>query len=115
MNKQSFEDAISGAKKSIARFEKIEGRPWGVEGAVIELAKQVGQLSALIMNREGYYFVDREKSDPKYESNNGKIADELADIIFAVIRIAEYYDIDLVETSDKTRKLEDKFLRSKGV
>lgn len=115
MNKQSFEDAINEAKKTIDRFEKIEGRPWGVEGATMELAKQVGQLSALVMNREGYYFADREKSDPKYESENTNIADELADIMFAVIRIAEYYDIDLVETNRKTRKLEDKFLKEKGV
>lgn len=115
MKDQTFDDAIKATKKNIARFEKIEGKPWGVEGAVIELAKQVGQLSALIMNREGYYFADREKIDNKYLSTNEKIGDELVDIMFAVVRIASHYDIDLVDISAKTRQTEDKFLKQKGV
>lgn len=115
MKDQSFADAINIAKETITRFEKIEGKPWGVEGAVIELAKQVGQLSALVMNREGYYFADRDKADPKYVSTNDDIGDELADIMFAVVRIADYYKVDLVETNTKTRQEEDEFLKSKGV
>lgn len=115
MNDQSFEDAIEQTKQTIARFEQIEGRPWGVEGAVIELAKQVGQLSALVMNREGYYFADREKTDAKYLATNDKIGDELADIILAVVRIATYYDIDLATVNAKTRSDEDTFLTEKGV
>ena len=115
MSDQTFEDAISDIRKTISRFQKIEGKPWGVEGAVIELAKQVGQLSALVMNREGYYFSDREKLDAKYTATNDKIADELADIMFAVVRIADHYGIDLITTNIKTRKDEDEFLKTKGV
>lgn len=115
MSEQSFRDAIEQTKQTINRFEKIEGKPWGIEGAVIELAKQVGQLSALIMNREGYYFVDREKSDAKYLSTNDRIGDELADIFFAVVRIASHYDIDLVALNAQTRSDENKFLKEKGV
>lgn len=115
MTKQSFEDAIADIRKTISRFQKIEGKPWGVEGAVIELAKQVGQLSSLVMNREGYYFSDREKLDSKYTATNDAIADELADIMFAVVRIADHYDIDLVATNQATRKMEDTFLKSKNV
>jgi hypothetical protein len=33
---QSFEDAIIEIRKSVGRFQKIEGKPWGAEGAVIE-------------------------------------------------------------------------------
>ena len=112
---QSFEDAIQEIRASINRFKKIEGKPWGVEGAVIELAKQVGELSALVMNQEGYYFADREKLSDKYASSKERIADELADIMFAVVRIADHYDIYLVDTNVKTRKDEDTFLKSKGV
>ena len=112
---QSFKDAIDAIRKTIGRFKKIEGKPWGVEGTVIELAKQVGQLSALVMNREGYYFTDREKQDTKYTATDEKIADELADILFAVVRIADHYGIDLVSTNAKVRKLEDDFLKTKGV
>jgi NTP pyrophosphatase (non-canonical NTP hydrolase) len=115
MKEQSFEDQINEIRKSIARFEKIEGKKWGAEGAVIELAKQVGDLSALVMNQEGYYFSGRDKLSDKYASSKDSIADELADIMFAVVRIADHYRIDLVSTNKKTRKMEDEFLKSKGV
>lgn len=115
MSNQTFEDTINDIRKTINRFQQIEGKPWGVEGAVIELAKQVGQLSSLVMNREGYYFSDREKLDDKYTSTDDKIADELADIMFAVVRIADHYGVDLIAANQKTRKMEDDFLSSKGV
>ena len=115
MKEQTFRDALEAIKENIERFEKIEGRPWGVEGAVIELTKQVGQLSALVMNREGYYFADREKLDASYLATDERIADELADIIFAVVRIASHYNIDLVSVNEKTRQMEGKFLKEKGV
>ena len=115
MSQQTFDNAIKEIRKSITRFQKIEGKPWGVEGSVIELAKQVGQLSALVMNREGYYYPDREKTKSEYDSTTERIADELADIMFAVVRIADHYKIDLVETNAKTRKDEDTFLKTKEV
>ena len=115
MTQQSFDDAINDIRKTITRFQKIEGKPWGVEGAVIELVKQVGQLSALVMNREGYYFPDRDKLDAKYTATDDKLADELVDIMFAVVRIADHYGIDLVAANSKTRKSEDEFLKTKDV
>lgn len=115
MSNQTFDDALNEIRKSIRRFEKIEGRKWGVEGAVIELAKQVGELSALVMNNEGYYFADRDKLSDKYDSSKDRIADELADVMFVVVRIADFYNIDLIETNAKTRRDEDTFLKSKGV
>ena len=115
MNTLTLEEAINDIRKSVSRFEKIEGKPWGVEGAVIELSKQVGQLSALVMNREGYYYANREKDNSEYTSSNDNIADELSDIMFAVVRIADHYGIDLVETNIQTRKLEDQFLKTKNV
>ena len=115
MTQLSAQELIDDIRKSINRFQKIEGKLWGVEGAVIELAKQVGQLSALVMNREGYYFPDRETLDSKYSSSIEEIADELADVMFAVVRIADHYGIDLVATNIATRKVEDAFLKSKDV
>lgn len=49
---------------------------------MIELAKQIGDLSKLVMVEEGYYFPDH------YKSGTELIGDELADIFAAVIRIA---------------------------
>lgn len=114
MSQQSFDETIDDIKKTISRYQKIEGKPWGIEGAVIELAKQVGQLSGLVMNRESYYFADREKLNAKYTSTNDKIANELADIITAVVRIADHYGIDLVANHTQICKEEDAFLKTKG-
>ena len=116
MNKNiSFKEAIDLGKSIIERFEKIEGKPWGVEGAMIELSKQVGELSKLIMVYEKYYFSDRDKLDEQYVATKEKIGDELADILFAIIRIAKHYDIDLINAHIDARKKEDEFLKSKGV
>ena len=115
MSEQTLGDAINETRKSIERFKKIEGKPWGVEGAVIELVKQVGELSSLVVNKEGYYYNGREKENSKYNSTKENIADELADIMFAVVRIADYYAIDLVATNAATRLDEDKFLKKQGV
>ncbi len=116
MNKEmNFKEAIKLAEEIIKRFEKIEGKKWGAEGSLIELQKQVGELSKLIMVYEKYYFSDRDKTDKQYETTKEKIADELADIFYAIIRIAKHYNIDLEKAHIEARKAEDNFLRSKGV
>jgi len=111
----SFKDAIKLAEGIIERFEKIEGKKWGAEGSVIELQKQVGELSKLIMVYEKYYFSDRDKLDKQYETTKEKIGDELADIFYAIIRIARHYNIDLEKAHVEARKEEDDFLKSKRV
>ena len=111
----SFNEAVELAKKIIVRFEKIEGKPWGAEGGFIELSKQVGELGKLIMQQEKYYFPKREELDKQYASGKEKIGDELADILYAIIRLAKHYDIDLLDTHIQARKMEDDFLKSKGV
>lgn len=115
MTKMTFEEAINIAKAIIKRFEKIEGKPWKAEGGLIELTKQVGELAKHVMGYEGYYFPDRTKNDKKYDSTKEKIGDELADILYSVIRIADYYDIDLEQAHIKARQSEDTLLKSKGV
>ena len=44
----------------VAEFERVEQRPWGIEGAMIELSKQVGDLSKRVMTAEKYYLRSRE-------------------------------------------------------
>jgi NTP pyrophosphatase (non-canonical NTP hydrolase) len=101
----SFQDAIELYRAVYHQFEKIEGRPWGVEGAIIELVKQVGELAKYVMVVENYYFSSREKQSG-YEANKEKIGNELADVIAQVIRIADHYQIDLVEAHIQARKEE---------
>lgn len=111
----SFQDRLHEIRFNIKRFQKIEGKEWGAEGTVIELMKQVGQLAALIMVQEKYYFPDRASVDEKYAVSKEKIADELTDIIAAVVRIADHYKIDLEEGHTKARQIEDEFLRERGL
>ncbi len=82
---------------------------------MMELTKQVGELSKLIMVYEKYYFSDRGKMDKQYESTKEKIADELADILYVIIRIAKHYHIDLEKAHLQAREGEDEFLKSRGV
>jgi NTP pyrophosphatase (non-canonical NTP hydrolase) len=110
------DDIFTLNKARIKRFEKIEGRPWGAEGAVIELAKQVGDLSALVMTREGYYFNDRDHYKAKYSKDNtDAIADELADIVFAITRIAQHYDIDVMAATRKAAAEDERWFKENGI
>ena len=111
----TFKEAIDLAVGIIKRFKKVEGKPWEINGSMIELSKQVGDLSRLVMSYEGYYPKNRDKIDKKYLANKEKISDELADLLFMVIRIADYYNIDLEKAHVKARKGEDKYLKSLGV
>lgn len=109
------EDIFTLNTARIKRFEKIEGRPWGAEGAVIELAKQVGDLSALIIAKEGYYFNNRDKYKDKYSKNTDAIADELADITFAVTRIARHYGIDVIKATQKAAEEDERWFKENGI
>ena|SRR3990167_121213 len=101
MNEKTFAELISQTKKVIAEFQKVEQRPWGVEGAMIELSKQFGDLSRLIMVQEKYYLKSRE-DQPAYAATKQKIADELFDIWFCLVRLADHYGINFEEAIDNT-------------
>lgn len=114
MNKElTFKEVVSKTVKVIKQFKKVEKRKWGVEGAMMELSKQVGELTRNVMMYEGYYMAGRDYSPSKmtkeqiesyikkgmifedYRTSKVKIADELSDILFLMIRIANHYGIDL--------------------
>lgn len=97
MSEISFKEVIEQTKRLIEEFEKREGKPWGIEGSMIELSKQVGELSQNVMMLENYYLSER-KNNPKYKNASKQaVADELFDLFFMTVRIAKYYDIDLVK------------------
>ncbi len=105
----TFAAAIDLYRSIYKRFGAIEQRPWGAEGAVIELTKQVGELARHIMVAEGYYYKDR----PGYAAGKEQIGDELADIFAQLIRLADHYEIDLVEAHIEARRDEDENLKKK--
>lgn len=90
----TFKEVIERTRALIREFEKVEKRPWGVEGAMIELQKQVGELAKQVMTFEGYYIPYRD-DQPEYATSKERIADELSDILFMVVRIADHYGIGL--------------------
>jgi NTP pyrophosphatase (non-canonical NTP hydrolase) len=112
----TFKEAIKLAEDVIDRFEKVEGRKWGIEGAIIELQKQTGELAKYVMMAEKYYPKGFHK-DHKYahDTVEENIGDELADILYATIRIAKHYKINLEEAHLRARKGEDDYLKSKGI
>jgi len=103
-NKTTFQEIINKTTELINKFKEIEKRNWGVEATMIELSKQVGELSKNIMAFEGYYIPARD-SKPEYQTSKEKIADELFDIIFCIIRIADHYKIDLEKEYLKQLKI----------
>jgi NTP pyrophosphatase (non-canonical NTP hydrolase) len=109
----TFRQAIDLYRPIYKRFERIEGRRWGVEGAMIELTKQVGELAKLVMVAEGYYFPGRAQM-PEYAASNERIADELADVFAQLIRIADYYGIDFQEAHIHARQAEAEYLEKSG-
>lgn len=93
-NQLTFQEIVDKSLEVIEEFEKVEKKKWGVEGAMIELSKQVGELAKNIMMTEGYYMAGRD-SLPEYQTSKDKIADELSDVLFMTIRIADHYKINL--------------------
>jgi NTP pyrophosphatase (non-canonical NTP hydrolase) len=107
--------AVLKTREIVKRFEKIEGKPWGIEGSMIELGKQIGDLSSLVMSQEGFYPSKRGEDNLKYKASKEKIGDELADILFIIIRLADLYNIDLEKAHYKALENANKYLRLKGV
>lgn len=109
----TFQKALELYRNIYRRFEAIEQRKWGVEGAMIELVKQVGDLAKHVMVAEKYYYTGREQR-PSYRGDKQAIADELADIFGQLIRISDYYGIDLERAHVAAREAEDRALCEKG-
>jgi hypothetical protein len=61
-----------------------------------------------------YYFAGRDQK-PEYVAHTAIIGDELADIFAQIIRVADYYKIDLVEAHMQARRAEDEDLSRRGV
>lgn len=110
-NNLSFEEAIKISKDVINRFKDINPRDWTLEVSMIELMKQLGDLSKRIMTYEGYYLSNR-KNHPNYVTTVDNIANELADIMLGLIRIAEHYKIDLEKHFKKARNEEIGYIES---
>lgn len=105
----SFQELTRMTKRVIREFDQREQRPWGIEGSMMELTKQVGDLAKHVMMFENYYLKNR-TTEPHYQTDKKRIADELADILYCVIRIADHYHLDLEKAHIRARKRELRYL-----
>ena len=106
----TFKEMEEMYRAVVKRFNKIELQPWNAEGAMIELMKQVGELSKQVMIKEKYYALADEV--PNVDE---KLGNEMADVIAQVMRLADYYKIDLEKAYIEVREDEDQYLKSRGV
>ncbi len=97
-------------KNVVKRFNKIELQEWKAEGAMMELSKQVGELAKQVMIKEKYYALTEDV--PNVDE---RLGNEMADVIAQVIRLADYYQIDLEQAYIDAREDEDRYLKSRGV
>lgn len=94
----------------VKRFNRIENREWKAEGAMIELAKQVGELAKQVMLKENYYAFSVDQA-----TVDRNLGNEMADVIAQVMRLADHYGIDLESAFVDAREDEDRYLKSRGV
>lgn len=107
---RTFKEMEKMYAEVVKRFNKIELQEWNAEGAMIELAKQVGELAKQVMIKERYYALEGEVTDV-----DERLGNEMADVIAQVMRLADFYQIDLEEAFIEAREDEDRYLKSRGV
>lgn len=107
---KTFAEMEDMYKEVVNRFNKIELREWKAEGAMIELVKQVGELAKQVMIKERYYALEGETPDV-----DERLGNEMADVVAQIMRLADYYKIDLEKVFIEAREDEDRYLRSRGV
>lgn len=107
---KTFAEMEDMYKEVVKRFNKIELQEWKAEGALIELSKQVGELAKQVMIKERYYALEGDVPDV-----DERLGNEMADVIAQVMRLADYYRIDLEKAFIEAREDEDRYLKSRGV
>jgi NTP pyrophosphatase (non-canonical NTP hydrolase) len=107
--RRTFAELVAINRAVVAAFDQAERRQWSIEVTALELAKQVGDLSRRILSAEGYYLPDRDHR-PEYAGQIDDIGDELADILYCLIRISDHYGIDLEDAHLRARRNELRYL-----
>src|SRR6476646_7968900 len=75
------------AKDLFARFQFHNERPWGIEALLMELQAEVGTLADTVMQLEHFRKIrDNQTID---------LPDDLSDVMFILLLIADHYKINL--------------------
>ncbi|MCX6809560.1 MAG: MazG-like family protein [Candidatus Berkelbacteria bacterium] len=104
----SLEEVKKRGVNLVKRFEKSEPRRWSIEGSVMELSTEVGDLADLVLRKEYY-------KKNIYDDLDYQIQDEIADILLVACRIADYYNINLDKAFSEMEKVVDDRLKSRGL
>jgi NTP pyrophosphatase (non-canonical NTP hydrolase) len=76
-------------RELMSKIAEVEPSRWTAEGSVLELVRQVGDLSELTLKRKFY-------ESKGYNKNlDAEIADELVDILLIIFYLADQYKLDL--------------------
>ena len=99
-------DLVGATRDLVELFARLETRKWTVETGVMELLAEAGSLADSIVIREGYRPVRPGQKPIDLE-------DDVSDVLFVLIMIADKYGIDLgaayLKMLNRTRlKLEQK-------
>ena len=108
METKTFQEITEKTREIINEFKKREQKPWTPEIMIVELIKQVGEVSKQIMMLEKNYVPQRE-GYPEYAHSKAKLGDELSDILFMLIRLSDYYEINLEQAHLKELDLANKW------
>ena len=69
-----------------------------------------GELAKQVMIKERYYALEGEVLNV-----DKCLGNEMADVIAQIMRLADYYEIDLEKAFIEAREDEDRYLKSRGV
>lgn len=97
MSELSFKTAQKRVDDFINSFEEGYWPPLSMLAAIVE---EMGEVSREINANEGYK-TKKEGEDTNYKKNIGM---ELGDLIFSIICIANYYNIDLEKSFELVMK-----------
>lgn len=110
MEDKTFKEIIKEIREINKEFAKREKKEWTPEIMTTELAKQLGEVSKQIMMLEGNYLPQR-NTDQRYTHSKEQLADELSDIFSNILRITDYYKIDLEISHLKELELAKKWFK----
>lgn len=86
-NVMQVAELVEMTRALIKLFKQIEPRDWGIEAMAVELTAETGTLADSIMIQEGYRQMR--------QGGELDLEDDVVDIMFMLIRIADHYQIDL--------------------
>jgi NTP pyrophosphatase (non-canonical NTP hydrolase) len=99
-------ELIEQTRELQRRFSLLNNRTWTIETYVIELLGETGSLADSIMIQENY----RQHRTGQKPIN---LADDIVDIIFILVNIADHYGIDLETAYKEMLKVTDEKLKQR--